>query len=147
METELEVGIVKWNPEFYTGIDRIDFEHKIFLELVNSFRFAINKGMSAAELNRIISEIEKYAEFHFISEENFMFRINYPDFTSHQNDHFELLEQFNLTKYTFTDYLQFHEFLCNWFVHHTIEVDQALRVFVDSGKIKIEDFFYTISIC
>lgn len=95
----MDENIIKWKPEYNTGIERIDFEHRIFLELVNSFKYAIDKNRPNEELVRILTEIEKYAEFHFISEENCMFLINYPVLKEHQIQHFELLERLNLAKY------------------------------------------------
>jgi hemerythrin len=75
---------INWSSSYNTGIERIDFEHRIFLELVNSLKKALDNSYTKIQLHRILIEIEKYAEFHFISEENFMMRIEYPDFKKHQ---------------------------------------------------------------
>ena len=133
-----------WNYDFETGIKRIDFEHQVFLELINSFRIAVEDGQKKSELESIILELEKYAEFHFVSEENFMRRINYPGYIDHQSKHLDLLEEFNIAKHDETDYLKFIEFVYCWFVHHTIGEDGLIKNFVDENHIDFEKFHYNI---
>jgi len=146
MENQENDGVIKWHTDFETGISRIDFEHKIFLELVNSFSHAINKKRSDSELYRIITEIEKYAEFHFISEENVMRRIDYPYFKEHQIEHFELLDKFNLAKFKNCNFMEFYNFLKEWFILHTTETDITLKKYIVENNIKLEDFYYDIKI-
>ena len=137
--------IVGWKSEYNTGVDRIDFEHKIFLELLNSFKKALDLGKDKEEINRIVVEIEKYAEFHFISEENLMQVFNYPDYENHKFLHLDLLEEFNSARNEQYDYEKFYEFLLNWFINHTVNEDIQIRKFVEEKEIKIDDY-YNISI-
>lgn len=139
-------NIIKWKSEFNTGIARIDFEHKIFLELVNSFKVALDNNKPNEELKRILTEIEKYAVFHFISEENCMFLINYPDFKNHQSQHFELLEQFNLAKYEKSGFLKFYLFIKDWFINHTTIEDIKLKEYITGNNINIDNIHYNITI-
>lgn len=139
-------GIIQWHSDFETGIARIDFEHKIFIELLNSFKYEINLKRSDEELFRIMNEIEKYAEFHFISEENAMRRMNYPAFKEHQIEHFELLEKFNLAKFKNCNFEGFHQFLKEWFLRHTVESDTKLKLYMLENNINLEDFFYELKI-
>ena len=139
-------GIIGWKAEYNTGIDRIDFEHKIFLELVNSFKIALDAGRTKEELVKILTEIEKYAEFHFISEENCMFAINYPGYKQHQSLHFDLLEQFNLAKYEELGFSKFYEFIKDWFIMHTTQEDTRLKEFIDENNIEFDIFRYNISL-
>lgn len=139
-------GKIIWNSNFNTGIERIDFEHKIFLELVNSFKKSLDNNCSKNELLGILMEIEKYAEFHFISEENFMMRIEYPDFKKHQIQHFELLEQFNLEKFDKLGLENFYDFIKDWFINHTVAEDIKIKNFVNNENIKIGDIYYNLNI-
>jgi hemerythrin len=142
----IEKGKYEWSKQYETGIKRIDFEHVVFLELINSLRYGIESKMDSSELEGIITEIEKYAEFHFISEENFMLRIQYPDFKVHQNEHFELLEQFNLTKHCLVDFPEFLVFLSKWFVNHTIMEDKKISNYVRRNKIDVEKYWYNLNL-
>lgn len=139
-------GKIIWNSNFNTGIERIDFEHKIFIELVNSLKKSLDSNCPKSELLRILMEIEKYAEFHFISEENFMMRIEYPDFKKHQIQHFELLEQFNLEKFDKLGLENFYDFIKDWFINHTVAEDIKIKNFVNNENIKIDDIYYNLNI-
>lgn len=139
-------GMITWESKFNTGIERIDLEHRIFLELVNSFKIAVDKNRPNEELVRILTEIEAYSVFHFTSEENCMYFNNYPDYKKHQILHFELLEQFNFAKYEKLDYSKFYEFLKDWFINHTISEDIKIKEYFDKNNIDINNNFYNISI-
>lgn len=139
-------NIIKWKSEYNTGIERIDLEHRIFLELVNSFKVALDKNRPNDELVRILTEIEKYAVFHFISEENCMYLINYPNLKEHQIQHFELLEQFNLAKYEKHGFSKFYEFIKYWFINHTIFEDIKLNEFITENNIDIDNIHYNITL-
>ena len=139
-------GTFEWNEDFETGIKRIDFEHEVFLELINSFKLAFEKGMTDFELKRIIIEIEKYAEFHFISEENFMLRINFPEYKRHQIIHLDLLEQLNLAKHIQNDYSEFLSFLYKWFSYHTVFEDKKIQIFVLQNQIDVGSYLYDINV-
>ncbi len=144
-ENRVSDGRIEWSKNFETGIQRIDFEHEVFLELINSLKYAIENNRDDSELFRIIIEIEKYAEFHFISEENFMLRINYPQYKSHQIAHFDLLEQFNLSKHKSGAFPEFLEFLYIWFVNHTVLEDKKIKEFVQENNIEVERFYYNLN--
>jgi hemerythrin len=146
MKKKPEAELINWEKKFNTGIYRIDFEHKIFLELVNSLQFAMDEGKSEEELYRIITELEKYAVFHFISEENLMLSLQYPEYKFHQALHFDLLEQFNIVKHDHLDFHRFHAFLRDWFINHTVEEDIKIRQYMVSQQMDLNDHFYKISI-
>ncbi len=135
---------IAWESKFDTGIERIDFEHRIFLELINSFKKALDHNRSNDELVRIINEIEAYTIFHFTSEENFMYAIKYPDYKSHQMLHFDLLEQLNFAKYEKEDFSYFYEFIKNWFFNHTINEDTKIKSYIITNN--IDNHLYNITI-
>lgn len=139
-----EIDITKeisWNSKFETGVQRIDLEHKIFLGLLNSYLNALKMESEKDNLIRIINEIEKYAEFHFISEENFMCLINFPYYKNHQFAHFELLERLNISKHERHNSLNFLNFIYNWFVLHTINEDKRIGEFIIKNKIKVNSYY------
>lgn len=135
---------ISWESKFNTGIERIDFEHRIFLELVNSFKIALDENSSNRELVRILNEIETYAVFHFTSEENCMQAIGYPDYKQHQILHLELLDQFNLAKYEEVGFAKFYQFIKDWFISHTIYEDIKIKEYIEKNNIK--NYRYNISI-
>lgn len=139
-------GIISWESKFNTGIERIDFEHRIFLELVNSFKTALDRTHNREDLVRILTEIETYAVFHFTSEENCMYFTGYPDYKNHQILHFDLLEEFNLAKYEKLDFSKFYDFIKDWFINHTIYEDMKFKEYIKENNLNIDNKCYNISI-
>ncbi|WP_430817351.1 bacteriohemerythrin [Carboxylicivirga sp. RSCT41] len=135
---------LSWKAKYQIDVARIDLEHKLFLRLINSFKMAINKGRSDETLRRIIDEIEKYASFHFASEENLMVAINYPEYEEHSWRHKDLLETLKQKKQSISGFDSFHQFLVEWFIEHTTVEDIRIKHFVDDYNIDVKEFCYDI---
>lgn len=61
--------IFPWNRNFETGIEMIDEQHKVLVEILN--RLARHCGESGPELDsgRVLDELVSYAAYHFRAEE------------------------------------------------------------------------------
>lgn len=134
---------ILWKKSYSVGIDRIDMEHKIFLELIKNFQEETFEDDDEERVVSLILEIEKYAEFHFLSEENFMKKIGYPKLEQHKNLHFNLLEKLNIVKHSKIATADFLVFAVDWFVHHTTNEDRLIAKFCEDNKI---DFNFTFQI-
>lgn len=122
--------MLKWDHKYELGHERIDAEHRIFLGLVIDFHDAIEQKKSKEKLIRILREIGKYAEFHFVSEENIMADYGYPEQTEHAQLHDILLSDVR-DKYSrfMLDEISADEvfdFLFSWFAIHTSTEDKKL---------------------
>ena len=89
---------------------------------------------AAADLlqQRLFVELNAYAKFHFISEENLMFRHKYPGLQAHELQHRTLIDQlsakqglFGLKRLAAGEVIGF---LQSWFIGHTTHED---RLFAD----------------
>jgi len=125
---------LKWDEKYEVGHDRIDTEHRIFLDLIIDFQQAIEQNLPKAKQLRILKEVEKYAEFHFVSEENIMLDISYPDYEHHAKLHAYLLSEVQNEYFKFmsdqTEGKDIFEFLFNWFAIHTSNEDKKLVEFI-----------------
>lgn len=124
----------KWDQKYELGNEKIDAEHRIFLGLIVDFHDAALQGASKDKLIRIYREICKYAEFHFLSEENLMADCDYPDMEQHSKLHNGLLarandkfHQFCADKETVDEIFQF---LFEWFALHTSQEDKKLVTYL-----------------
>ncbi|MCP4596631.1 hemerythrin domain-containing protein [Neptuniibacter sp.] len=122
---------IQWDKKFELGHERIDFEHRIFLDLIKSVsQLASDKERAL----RLLREVEKYAEFHFISEENLMLDTGYPDYSSHKEEHQILLATLKEKSFEYRhDQLSLEElsdFLFQWFALHTTQVDSKLTQYI-----------------
>lgn len=130
---------LKWKKKYEIGHPRIDFEHRIFVDLITRIYDAIAEKRDGGYLERLMYELQKYTEFHFVSEENIMYSIGYPDYDAHVEHHRELLERFSQKKMemelgerTIEELLKF---LVDWFLTHTLTEDRKIASFVHGKKI------------
>lgn len=121
--------IVRWEKKFETGNALIDAEHKILVMLFNKLDIALKTNLPNETLSRIVVEVKKFAEFHFISEENLMYETNYSGLEIHVVQHSNLISELNLmisrisSKKALPEELL--EFLNDWLVSHIGKEDQA----------------------
>ena len=131
---------VAWNKKFEVGHERIDFEHKIFLNLIRDASRLPEVGVSRERVIRHLDEIVKYAVFHFTSEENIMFDVSYPDIENHKHEHARLIALFDERTHQYREgQIGLDEvvaFLFEWFALHTTQVDTRLAGFIAGGTIE-----------
>jgi len=123
----------EWKPIYETGHQRIDFEHRIFLDLIVQIEAELTADAPIEKINRRLTELYKYADFHFFSEEGIMLDLAFPDYEAHRKIHIALLEE--LSRFILSmsiDLIRQNDligFLVSWFSNHTARED-----------IKIADF-------
>lgn len=131
---ESEQNFIEWKSKYNLGIEDIDFQHHFFVNLINRLSHELKLSNHVEYQTALIRELNAYASFHFISEENMMFRVGYPLLEQHKKHHFELIEQLsnkgNLFRLNPTpeEGQQAINFLVDWFFAHTSKED---RLFAD----------------
>jgi hemerythrin len=125
-----------WDDRYKLGNEKIDAEHHIFLDLVVEFDSLVASAASKDRLVRTLREIEKYAEFHFLSEENLMIDCQYPDLDNHIKLHLHLIasleDQLYRLKAGTCSPAQVFDFLFQWFALHTSSEDKKLVSYMES---------------
>ena len=123
---------MKWDSKFDIDYERIDFEHRIFLDLIFEVNKEANGGCDQQRIKRLLNEVREYAKFHFISEENIMEEIDYPELESHRVLHRRLLSMLSDIAYDVThqriDYLDLVDYLFEWFTAHTTIEDKKIAL-------------------
>ena len=134
METDLDGS--DREASFEIGNDYIDAQHGMLITLIGKLSQAIETNVSADRLRRLLQEIKKYAEFHFLSEENYMRDIAFDELAAHEKSHSYLLSELSLRiarvrseKGEATAVL---EFLWQWL---TVHIAQEDRRFVDQARL------------
>ncbi|MBF0226238.1 MAG: hemerythrin domain-containing protein [Desulfobacterales bacterium] len=121
---------LKWQEDFKTGNDAVDFQHRFFIELINRIENDLRESKNDTHKRNLLVELKKYAEFHFSSEENIAISYNLPGVSYHHERHVELLDELNRRKdsvFNDTKSLNdFFHFLIEWFIGHTFNEDQKL---------------------
>jgi len=122
--------MLRWDHKYNLGHTKIDAEHKIFLGLIIEFQEVSIQRVSRDKQLRLLNEVIKYAEFHFLSEENLMEDFNYPDKEHHKALHQSLLAECKNKLHEFRHETisadEVFEFLFQWFALHTSSEDKKL---------------------
>ena len=123
-----ETSLIHWKDDFNTGIEEVDLQHRYFAKLINRLGKELSSADDKIYQSMLLKELTCYAVFHFTSEENLMFSLNYPDLLRHKEAHNALVEELNqknnyfkLSKVTSKSLI---DFLIEWFVQHTTKVDK-----------------------
>ncbi|AEM59423.1 long-chain fatty acid--CoA ligase (plasmid) [Haloarcula hispanica N601] len=96
MGTDSTGEFAEWDEERYsTNIERFDEQHKRLFGLLNDLHTAMNEGHSEEEVGDILRELERYTEYHFGDEEEFMQNCGYAmDCSDCFYNHREMHEEF-----------------------------------------------------
>ena len=129
---------IAWEPRFELGVEDIDFQHHYFLDLVNRIAGELGESADHGYQDALLAELNAYARFHFVSEENMMLRAGFPGREEHRARHLELIDQLSVK----VNYFKLShseekardliDFLVQWFIGHTTNEDQRFADFLSS---------------
>ncbi len=135
---------IEWDKSLETGIDEIDEQHKYFVKILNEINIRLNnkdKGL----LLEMLYFMDKYAHWHFSSEEKYMKKYNYPDYLKHHAEH----ERFyNYTKETIIEakrgldeHLEYsvNKYLIDWLINHIMGTDKKFANFLRDNNLVMEN--------
>ena len=118
---------MKWVPEYNTGIDVIDDQHKRILDYINEI-VEINDGTDRARVKQILDNIIDYTQSHFTFEESLQEEAGYNYRVPHKRVHDLFIKKIESYRDRF-ELGQFiegelHEVLSQWLINH-IQRDDA----------------------
>ena len=122
--------LLTWSDDYELGMEEIDLQHRYFLSLINRLHHELQSSDNHEYQVALFRELNAYAKFHFISEENIMRHSDYGHLSEHQRHHYELIDQLNakesgLTlRYNPDEAREVVEFLVHWFKAHTMAEDR-----------------------
>jgi hemerythrin len=123
-----------WSPTYETGHPRIDAEHRIFVDLIGRIEVDVHSGVPIERIIRRVTELLKFADFHFYSEEGLMIDVGFPDTRAHRQLHAALVEELRgMIPTLAADLREGHDlvgFLIEWFAVHSRDEDARLAAFV-----------------
>lgn len=129
---------IKWDYKFEVGHPRIDNEHRVFVDLIRAVSCEAETHCGKDKGMRLLLEVRKYAEFHFVSEENIMLDAGYPDYEAHRDEHAWLLRRLEdeFHRY-YSDRVGLDtlaNFMFEWFAMHTTVSDKKLVGWVSAQE-------------
>lgn len=74
-----DYDLIEWNDELVTGIDKIDEQHQILVNLFNEANSKLTSNNNADFLEQITRDMLSYALYHFEAEEELMQKYGYSE--------------------------------------------------------------------
>ncbi len=126
---------IEWRADFSVGVEALDDDHKILIDLINRLRDGAEGGSKVRALETTFRILLGFAEDHFRREEEMMEAFGYPELQSHRQAHEELRDDIlclHIRHLAEADsggavYGVLCDFLETWLNHHLLLVDMAYR--------------------
>ncbi len=118
---------MKWNDEYAVGIQEIDEQHQVLIDLLAEFEQAVAGKAHWNTVQPLIARIREYVKFHFAVEESLMQIVRYPGLAAHRSEHQLLLEQITALEHRVLrqeDKEDLLSMLHSWLFEHIISSDQ-----------------------
>jgi len=130
--------IFPWNKNFDTGVELIDEQHKVLVEILNRLAGNLANISDSAVLNEIFYELENYAQYHFKTEEAIWYKYFKDDEWNleHQRTHSSFMDEVNAIKdgedkkplsQIAYDIISF---LSKWLAYHILDTDKRMALVV-----------------
>lgn len=135
------MDIVKWRESYATGISSMDTQHKKVIELINLLYNMIVEKEPSESINKVLSEMNQYAELHLREEEELLKNNEFPEFSQHRQSH----SGYRKKTLIFIDEAkngnqammkEMYSYLRKWWLDHILTEDMKYGEFLRSKGIK-----------
>lgn len=129
------MAMYEMKPEYYTGIEFIDAEHKKLFDIANeAYELLMNDFIPDKYdyIMQVVNDLKEYAKYHFDHEEEYMTNIKYKRYLSQKVAHDDFIEKINQYDSEIIDekqkesLLELLEFLTTWLVEHIYRQDKLI---------------------
>ena len=132
--------LLEWGPKLLTGIEAIDEQHKMLVDMLNEANLRMRSMVERAVVESIVRDLMSYALYHFETEEELMLEQAYAkespdDAATHAREHREFSQtvasvQQDLVAGKLITREALLGFLNNWLVNHILNTDMRLASFL-----------------
>jgi diguanylate cyclase (GGDEF)-like protein/hemerythrin-like metal-binding protein/PAS domain S-box-containing protein len=134
------IDIFPWNDSFNTGVNEIDQQHKVLVDLLNQVACFITLQRTNIDVESLLNKLLDYAAYHFDYEENYWIN-SLPDCLhtiEHTKSHKLFAEHVNELREsakTSSEEQRLEEllsFLASWLASHILESDKHMVLLVEA---------------
>jgi len=135
-----DYDFIVWNERLVTGIDKIDEQHQILINLFNEANTKLTADNSAEFLEYITRDLLSYALYHFETEEQMMLQYGYvEDANAHIQQHRSFSAKVvavrnDIKAGVLISREELLSFLNRWLIDHILNTDKRLAVFLLASK-------------
>jgi len=131
--------LVEWGPKYNIGIQEIDNQHKVLVDIINRLYAAFGSNSNKKEIKKNLKELVDYTVYHFGNEEEYFNKFGYRDTPAHLEQHRKFIERIQKFGEEFehgdsTVSLDIINFLKDWLINHILKVDSRyVPLFKEKG--------------
>ncbi len=125
---------IEWDEKFTTGVEIVDKQHRGLIHILNGLYKSIGEGRGDAVLQGIFGELQRYADYHFDTEERLLklHAVTPHHQAEHVIRHMAYRRRIEDLKVRHEDGerlipIQVLAFVCDWWLDHILTCD---RIFV-----------------
>ena len=135
-----DYDLIVWDERLVTGIDKIDEQHQILINLFNEANTQLTADNSAEFLEYITRDLLSYALYHFETEEQLMQQCGYVE---EANAHIQQHRSFSAKVVAVRNAIkagvlisreELLSFLNRWLIDHILNTDKRLAAFLLASK-------------
>jgi hemerythrin len=123
------MAFLEWETKYSVGILSIDAQHQHLFELINQFYESIRQKHTEQALADLLKGLLDYTKTHFLTEENYLKKYQYPLYEKHLAKHGEFIERLHEMQIRFQNRqlllpIEIAEFVKQWLAGHVLGEDQ-----------------------
>ncbi|SKA09590.1 hemerythrin [Trichlorobacter thiogenes] len=131
------MGLISCNKILTVGVQRFDDDHHQLVAIINQLHRAFKSGKGDQSVKHALKQLDEYTNYHFQAEEMLLKQHDYPHLEEHQQAHQHILSRFAHLQAEFHDspaamQQNLMQFLLDWLISHTKNVDQQYGPFLNS---------------
>jgi hemerythrin len=130
-----EMDAINWSPEYSVGVGILDEQHKNIILAFNRLVKAEAPQTNSMVISDLLTQMTKYAQEHFKTEEALLVEHGYPLFDQHKGSHTEYRKKLvNLCMAVSLNVPQVPQvmlkFLSQWWQYHILVEDMQYKPFL-----------------
>ncbi len=124
---------IEWTPALRTGASSIDVQHKALIHAINELGKDLEEGKGATSIQKSISFLKYYTEWHFGQEEDCAAKHQCPIAETNKHAHAKfiaivdkLVNDLRTTDNPETVAKEAHALVCDWIENHIMKIDKQV---------------------
>ncbi|WP_235893931.1 bacteriohemerythrin [Oceanidesulfovibrio indonesiensis] len=127
--------LITWSSDLSVGIDSIDDQHKVLVDLINELNEAMKQRKADSVILDILDRLKGYVVEHFAHEEKLFAKHGYPEARSHKDVHQKFVDKVldfekQLKSGSVTLSMEVMKFLKDWLTGHIMGTDKKYSPFL-----------------
>ena len=133
--------MMEWTPDLSVGVSAIDEQHKIWFQKANALFEAGQKHQAKEYIGELLDFLDDYTKKHFHDEEQYMLRIQYPEFSAQKQAHTAFIEQLKKLKNDYSEsggnilvIINANQLVIGWLTSHITNMDKKIGQYAKTLK-------------